>query len=117
MKFSIEERTLRFGVDIFKMCQLIQKSENEFNITKQLIRSSSSIGANTFEARYAISKSDFVFKQSISLKETFESMYWLRFMKDASLISIEEFNAYHDEADQLRKIISSIIQNTKKKMP
>ncbi len=116
MKKSIEERALKFGVEVFKVCRTIQKKENEYIITKQLIRSSSSIGANNFEARYAVSKADFINKKSISLKETYESIYWLRFMKEADLLKKDQFESFYDEANQIRKIISSIIQNTKKNL-
>lgn len=113
MKYSIEERSLDFGVSVFRMCRNIQKTKNEFIITKQLIRSSSSIGANSFEARYAESKPDFIHKLSISVKESHESIYWLKFLLKTGLIDKGTFENMQDEANQIRKILTTVILKTK----
>jgi four helix bundle protein len=109
----IQDRSLEFAVRIYKICQEIQKKKKEYSITNQIIRSSSSIGANSFEAINAQSKADFIHKLSISLKETSETQYWLKFMVKTDLINELQFQKNFQESIEIHKIISTIILRTK----
>lgn len=91
------------------------KAENEFTLSKQILRSGTSIGANVNEAISAISKKDFVFKLGISLKEARETKYWLNLLKDSDFIGQEIFNKSNKDCDELIKILSSIILTTKQR--
>jgi len=91
------------------------KAENEFTLSKQILRSRTSIGANVNEAISAISKKDFVFKLGISLKEARETKYWLNLLKDSDFIGQEIFNKSNKDCDELIKILSSIILTTKQR--
>ncbi len=82
---------------------------------KQLIRASGSVGANYLEANEALSKKDFVFKLKISRKEAKESRYWLRLINDTNeLNSVVEIKKLIDEANELKLILSAIIEKTHK---
>ena len=98
-------------ISIYK--ELIIK--NEFILSKQIIRSGTSIGANVNEAISAESKKDFVHKLSISLKEARETKYWLNLLKDSDYINQEIFNKPNKDCEELIKILSSIILTTKQR--
>jgi four helix bundle protein len=79
----------------------------------QLVRSSGSVGANYIEANESLGKRDFLFKLKICRKEAKESVYWLRLIHDLTGIMQNEVNNLIDEANQLKKIFSSIIEKSK----
>ncbi len=91
------------------------KTENEFILSKQILRSGTSIGANVNEAISAESKKDFVHKLSISLKEARETKYWLNLLKDSNFIHQEIFDKSNKKCEELIKILSSIILTTKQR--
>ncbi len=78
MENVLLDKSLAFAGRIVKLSQYLVKEKKEFVISKQVLRSGTSIGANANEAAYAFSKSDFISKMQISLKETAETEYWLR---------------------------------------
>ena len=75
---TLLNKSLRFAARIVKLYQYLSKEKHESVISKQIIRSGTSIGANANEAVYGVSKSDFIAKLQISLKETAETEYWLK---------------------------------------
>jgi len=83
-------------------------------LSKQLLRSGTSVGANVREGQNAESKPDFVHKLAIAQKECDETMYWLELLKESEYLNEEEFISIHSEASELLKIIRSIIITTKK---
>ena len=113
-KSIIADKAYAFALLIISIYKEL-KSENEFILSKQIIRSRTSIGANVNEAISAISKKDFVFKLSISLKEARETKYWLNLLKDSDFISQEKFNKSNNDCEELIKILSSIILTTKQR--
>lgn len=98
-------------IDLFKKLQ----TEKEYVLSKQLLRSGTSIGANVNEALSAESKKDFIHKLSISLKEARESEYWLRLLQQGNL-SNQKMDTHLEEAQRLIKILTSIIVTTKKNL-
>jgi four helix bundle protein len=84
-------------------------------LSKQLLRSGTSIGAHVAEANGAISTADFSAKISISYKESLETKYWLSLLKDASFITIETYEALYKDVDELSKISFSILKSTRLK--
>ena len=88
--------------------------KKEFVLSKQLLRSGTSIGANIREAINAESKPDFIHKLSIAQKECDESIYLLELLKETNYINDSEYTSIHDDATDLLKIIRSIILTTKK---
>ena len=85
-------------------------------MSKQFLRSVTSIGANVREAINAQSKADFIHKLSISQKECDETMYWLELLKETKYISDLEFNSLHEQSTEVLKIIRSIIITSKKNL-
>lgn len=84
---------------------------HEFVISKQLLRSGTSIGANTHEASAAQSTRDFISKLSIALKEAKETEYWLSLLQESKLVELD-YSAYMNEVDELIKILTSIIKTS-----
>ncbi len=101
------------GVNLYKY---LIAEKKEFVISKQFLRSVTSIGANVREAVNAQSKADFIHKLSISQKECDESMYWLELLKETAYISENEFNSIHEQSNEVLKIIRSIIITSKKNL-
>jgi len=113
-KSIIVDKAYTFALQIISVYKELKK-ENEFVLSKQILRSGTSIGANVNEAIAAISKKDFVFKLSISLKEARETKYWLNLLKDSDFISQKTFNKSNKDCEELIKILSSIILTTKQR--
>ena len=116
-KHDIYGRVTRFVVRVIKFAEKLSKSFSARIIAKQLVRSSSSIGANLQEADGATSKKDFVNKVGIARKESQETRYWLNLLLAAELVknqeNIGELKSLHIESDEITKILSSIINKTK----
>ncbi|MCW3076040.1 MAG: hypothetical protein JWO32_649 [Bacteroidetes bacterium] len=104
----IQDRTFNFSLEIIKL--YVQMSEKkEYVLSKQLLRSGTSIGAKVEEAIGAQSKRDFLSKMNISLKET---NYWLRLLKECKLVDID-YNSSLKESQEITNIISAIVKTTK----
>lgn len=101
------------GVNFYKF---LISEKKEFVMSKQFLRSVTSIGANVREAINAQSKADFIHKLSISQKECDETMYWLELLKETNYISDFEFNSLHEQSTEVLKIIRSIIITSKKNL-
>ncbi|MGI8893497.1 MAG: four helix bundle protein [Bacteroidia bacterium] len=106
----ILERSFDFALRIIELYkQLI--TEKEFILSKQLLRSGTSIGANVEEATAAISKRDFAHKMSIASKEARETRYWLRLLDKCSLVHLD-FTQHLNEIEQLINIITAIVKTS-----
>ncbi|ASS47303.1 MAG: hypothetical protein A3D31_15780 [Candidatus Fluviicola riflensis] len=110
---DIKERSFEFALETLKLCKIIAENEREYIITKQLSRSSTSVGANIREARNAVSKNDFIHKLAISQKECDESLYWLELLTEFIERDYVEIVKLRKEALELLLILSSIILKTK----
>src|SRR4030067_2340632 len=99
--YDLEERTAKFGMDVIRLCKLLPLNEITRPLINQLIRSSTSIGANYMEANGADSKKDFKSKISICKKEAKETMHWLRMIAEADPKLINESRLLWKEAHEL----------------
>ena len=111
----IASKAYSFALEIIILYKQLVADKKEFVLSKQILRSGTSIGANVNEALSAQSKRDFVHKLSISLKETRETNYWLNLLKDGNYIITEIFTNLNDKCNEINKILSSIILTTKQK--
>lgn len=111
----VKDKSFKFSVRIINLYKLLTTERKEYVMSKQLLRSGTSIGANIREALNGESKADFIHKLAISQKECDESMYWLELLKETNYINEKEFNSIHTDAVELLKIIRSIILSTKGK--
>ena len=116
-KNKIDARSFDFSVRIIKLCRFIDSlSATDRVIAKQLLRSGTSIGANTTEAQAAQSKPDFIAKMSIASKEARETLYWLRLIKKTSSIPEDKLSDIIQEATELCAIITSIVKTSKENL-
>lgn len=109
------EQSLNFAIQIIKLQKKLIKEKREIIISKQIIRSATSIGANINEANYASSKLDFVSKLHISLKECAETEYWLRLLEKSEYINEEYANKLLIDCLSIKKMLISSLNTTKAK--
>lgn len=105
-------KAYQFAIRVVNAYKHLAEEKREFVLSKQLLRSGTSIGANIAEANGAISKADFKAKISIAYKETLEAKYWLSLLKDTEYITEKAFQSIHEDADEISKILFSILKNT-----
>lgn len=116
MKESIlKTKSFSFAIETINLYKKLIE-QKEFVISKQLIRSGTSIGANIREANNAQSLADFIHKLYISQKECDESMYWLELLKETNYINEDEFNNLNSKSNELLRILKSSILTTKAKL-
>lgn len=110
----IKEKSRNFAIRIIRLYKYLCDEKKEFVISKQLLHSGTSIGANVNEALCGISKKDFLAKMYIAYKETAESQYWLDLLNATGYINDKEFNSINEDCEELRKLLSSITKTTQK---
>ena len=108
------QTSLKFSAKIIKLQQYFIKEKKETIISKQIIRSATSIGANINEANYGSSKADFIAKMHIALKECAETEYWIRLLKESEYITDEIFNTLIYECLSIKKMLISTLNTAKK---
>jgi four helix bundle protein len=113
-KSIIKEKSFAFAVEIVYLYQILSEKK-EFVLSKQLLRSGTSIGANIREAEHAQSKADFIHKLSISLKEANETEYWLDLLHETKFLSEIEFQSIKAKIIEILKLLTSIINTSKNK--
>ncbi|MEX2482962.1 MAG: four helix bundle protein [Brumimicrobium sp.] len=109
----IQEKSFAFAVRVIKLYKYLVEEKREYTLSKQLLRSGTSVGANIEEALGGYTKKDFRAKMSISYKEIRETKYWLRLLNETDYITQEQFNSLHFDAEELAKMLFKIIQNSK----
>ena len=110
-------KSLKFAARIVKLYQYHTKEKHETVISKQIIRSGTSIGANANEAIYGVSKSDFIAKLQISLKETAETEYWLRLLVMSEYLSEPEGQSMIADCLEIKRILVSTLKTAKENRP
>ena len=108
-------KAFAFAVRVVRLHQHIVNEKREFVLSKQLLRSGTSIGANISEANGAISQADFSSKISIAYKESLEAKYWLSLLTETEFITENARSSLHKDADELSKILFSILRTTRLK--
>ena len=109
----IETKSFDFSVRIVNLYKYLNDTKKEYVLSKQLLRSGTSIGANVAEAEQAQSKPDFVSKMNIALKETSETKYWIKLLKATEFLSEKESNSLLADCVELEKLLVSIIKSSK----
>jgi len=107
----IAELTFSFSLKIIELYQELAKKQ-EYIISKQLLKSSTSVGANVMEAIAAYSRRDFAYKMTVANKEARETHYWLRLLNESSLIR-KDLNIYLEEIQRIIRILTAIVKTTK----
>ena len=108
------DKSIDFAARIIKLQRYLVKDKKETVISKQIVRSGTSIGANINEANYGQSKADFISKLHISLKETAETEYWLRLLVKSELLTNEEGESLLKDCLEIKRVLISSINTAKK---
>ena len=109
----IKNKSFDFAVRIVKLNQYLCNNKKEFVLSKQLLRSGTSVGAMVREAEHAETKADFKHKMGIAQKEINETLYWLELLKATDYLTTEQFEDINAHAVEIIKIITTIIKTTK----
>lgn len=112
----LKDKTLKFAVRIVKLSQILKADRKEYVLSKQMLRSGTSIGANVRESRNAESDLDFIHKLAIAQKECDETCYWLELLFLTEYLNENEYNSMSSDAIEILKIIKSIIITVKKRI-
>lgn len=110
----LNEKSVAFAVRIVKLYKFL-KENDELIISRQIIRSGTSIGANITEAAFAQSLADFISKLSIALKETAETEYWLKLLFQSDYITDKMYNSFINDCLEIKRILITSINTAKKK--
>ena len=116
MESIIERKSFDFAVRIVKLYDFLKNRKKEFIISKQLLRSGTSIGANVAEAQRAQSTADFVSKMKIALKEANETKYWLRLLSETGFLDRKQSDSILSDCSEIEKILVSILNTSKSKI-
>ena len=111
------EKSLQFAGRIVKLHKYLIKTHKESVISKQIIRSGTSIGANINEANYGSSPADFIAKMQISQKETAETEYWIRLLKLSNYIAEKEFESLLKDCLDIKNILTATLKTAKNNKP
>jgi four helix bundle protein len=108
----IRDKSYAFALMVIKLCQGLTQ-EKEYVLSRQLLKSGTSIGANVEEALAAQSRKDFISKMAIASKESRETIYWLRLLRDSGLADPAAASDLLTQAEALSRILTSIVKTTK----
>jgi four helix bundle protein len=109
----IVDKSKLFAVRIINLYKYLCNEKKEFVLSKQVLKSGTSIGANVKEAVRAESKSDFVHKMNISLKEASETEYWLELLAETDYISAQQFQSINNDCTELIKLLTAIVKTSR----
>jgi four helix bundle protein len=115
MSSVIREKSFEAAVKIYQYCKFLQDQQREFVISKQLLRSGTSVGAQVREAANGESTRDFVHKLQIAQKECDETMYWLEILQTDEKLEKQKITELKNDFEEVLKILKSIIKTTKEK--
>ena len=111
----LREKSYKFAIRIVRLYQYLRKEYNEYDLSRQILRSGTSVGAIIREAEYAQSNADFISKFSISLKEANETDFWLSLLKDTDYIEEKLYDSLFSDCDEIISMLVSTIKTMKGK--
>ena len=114
-KGTAKSKSKLFAVRVVKLYKFLCENKNEYILSKQLLRSGTSIGANLAEAECAISKKDFLSKIYIALKECSETLYWLELLFETDCIEEDKYKKIQNECGAIRRMLISSLKTVKSK--
>jgi four helix bundle protein len=113
MESVLKDKSYAFSIRIVKLCRYLCDEKKEFVLSKQLLRSGTSIGALIREAEFGQSKADFASKMSIALKEANETDYWLNLLKDTGYLNEKMFTSISNDCRELIKLLVATVKTAK----
>ena len=108
----VADKSKAFAIRVVRLYQYLKDERREFVLSKQLLRSGTSIGANIREAAQGFSRNDFLFKMNLSLKECSETCYWLELLYATDYLSEGQFQSIYTDAQELLKLLTAICKRT-----
>jgi four helix bundle protein len=109
------DKSYAFAIKIVKLYQYLVNDKNEFVLSRQLLRSGTSIGANVREGEDGQSRADFLSKFNIALKEANETLYWIDLLHDTDFLEDKEYELINVDCIELKKLLTSIVKTTRSK--
>ena len=109
---AIVLKSKQIAIRIIRLYQFLNNSKHEYVISKQLLRSGTSIGANVSEATCAFSKKDFLSKMYIAFKESAETLYWIELLHDTDYLNETQFQSIYNDCLSIKSLLSSITKST-----
>ena len=109
-------KSKKFAIKIINCYKLLIYNKNEYILSKQLLRSGTSIGANLAESECAISENDFLNKVYIALKECNETLYWLELLNDTEYLDSIQFNDLYNDCNEIKRMLSASTKTLKEKL-
>ena len=110
---AVRDKSMSFAVRIVRLYQYLSEEKKEYVISKQLLRSGTSIGANVREALQGQSKKDFAAKMSISLKESVETEYWLELLYKTDYLNQEEYESIDSDCREVSRLLTAIVKSAR----
>ena len=110
---GVADKSYSLALRIIKLYQYLKDEKKEFVLSKQVLRSGTSIGAQVREAKFAQSRAEFISKLSIALKEANETLYWLELLHDSGYIDNDAFESIYIDAKEVTAMLVSIVKTTK----
>ena len=117
MRNIVLDKSKAFALRIIKLYKYLCDEKREYVLSKQLLRSGTSVGANVREAQRGQSKPDFYSKLNISLKEADESAYWLELLHESGIIDVKQFDSIYEDCNELIKLLVSITKTQREVKP
>ncbi len=112
----IRNKSFQFAVRVVKIYKHLIDKRIEYVLSKQMLRSGTSVGAMVREAEQAETKKDFIHKMAIAQKEINETIYWFELLKETNYITVQQFESINKDAIEIIKLITSIIKTAKKNL-
>ncbi len=114
-KNILKDRSYLFALRVVKLSRYLVVELREYVLSKQVLRSGTSIGANVEEAYQGESKQDFIHKLSIANKEAFETHYWIRLLRDSKLLTTSQAESLLGECDEMQRMLIAAIKTSKRR--
>ena len=111
----VAEKSKRFAIRIVKLYKHLVDKKQEYILSRQLLRSGTSIGANVREALYGQTKKDFIAKMCVSLKEGSETEYWLELLHETGYLTQKQFHSIYADCGELMQLLTAIVKTAKSK--
>ncbi len=109
----VATKSYTFAIQTIRLYKLLSEERKEFVLSKQLLRSGTSICAQIKEAEHAQSSADFLHKMNIALKEANETEYWISLLKDTEFINQDEYSTINHDCSEVLRLLISIVKTTK----
>ena len=111
----LKQKSMDFAIRVVRLYQYLTEKKKEFVLSKQLLRSGTSVGANRAEAQYASSTKDFLQKNTIALRECTETIYWLELLQATKYLSVKQFTSMNADCREILKMLVAITRSLKGK--